>query len=184
MPRGQLHFSFGHSWGLPRPMDSGADGERAHCRRFSVSLQNAPSSESWSCQLRSIPSSDPVLPAVSGVRGPICCLHRPVTPRQSRRALLQAQAAVGGSVAQSPRDTLLMLCASPLLVPRVTRSLGLQCDSPVGTIQWKEDAGWVPGHGREARRGRSLLWGQVVRVTGLSAQAIEQWLHPVALDAA
>lgn len=45
-----------------------------------------------------------------------------------------------------------MLCPSPLLVPCVTRSLGLQCDSPVGTIQWKEDAGWAPGQGWEARR--------------------------------
>lgn len=81
-----------------------------------------------------------------------------------------------GTLSPRAQGTRSLCCVPAPPVPRVTRSLRLQCDIPVGTIQWKEDADWAPGQGWEAQRGRSLLQGQVVRVTGPSAQASEQWL--------
>ena len=86
-------------------------------------MQNAPSSESWSCQLHSVPSLDPVLPAVSGVRGPICCLYRPVTPRQRWQALLQAQAAIGGVCCTQPKRYVPYAVSQPPPGPPVSLDL-------------------------------------------------------------
>ena len=117
-----------------------------------------------------------MLPAVSGVRGPICCLHRPVTSTAESASFATSSGCCWGLCHPEPEGHVPYAVSQPPPVPRVTRSLRLQCDSPVGTIQWKEDADWAPGQGWEAQRGRSLLQGQVVRVTGPSAQASEQWL--------
>ena len=88
-----------------------------------------PSSESWFCQLHSIPSSDPVLPAVSGVRGPICCLHRPVTSTAESASFATSSGCCWGlchpepkghvpyAVSQPPRSPVsLDLCACSVIL--------------------------------------------------------------------
>ena len=156
-PRGQPHFSFGRSWGLPSPVDREADAERAHCRRFSVSLQNAP-------QLRELVLSAPLHPllgssAPSRVRGQGAHLLPASTGDVHGRVgeLCYKLRLLLGALSPRAQGTRSLCCVPAPPVPRVTRSLRLQCDSPVGTIQWKEDAGWAPGQGWEVRRGRSLL---------------------------
>lgn len=118
-------FLFGCRQGPSRPVDTAADGEVSSCKWFSLSLQNAPSSESGSCQLHSVPSSDPALRGVSGVRGPICCQNRPVTSQAELAGFAtRPRLVMGGSVTQSSRDTFHMVHPTLRLTPSVARPAG------------------------------------------------------------
>lgn len=101
------------------------------CKWFSLSLQNAPSSESGSCQLHSVPFSDPALRGVSGVRGPICCQNRPATSKAEFAGFATRPRLVMGALSPRAQGTRSIWCSpAPRLVspptprPTIARPAG------------------------------------------------------------
>lgn len=97
-----------------------ADGEVSRCKWFSLSLRNAPSSESWSCQLHSVPSSDLALRGMSEVRGPICCLNRPVTSPAMLEVFATRLRLVMEALSPRARGTRSIWCLPPSTLPAIS----------------------------------------------------------------